>query len=57
MKEEEDMRIYHSHINMYIIEMKHNTTTNHHTNVITEFVNLTHVSGPLSQWVRLSYFC
>jgi hypothetical protein len=56
-KEEEDMRKYHIHINMYRTEMKHKTTTNHNTNVITEFDNLAYVSGPLSQWVRLSYFC
>ena len=51
------MRIYPSHINMYRNKMKHKTTTNHNTNVIMEFDNLTYVSEPLSQWVRLSYFC
>jgi hypothetical protein len=55
-KEEEVMRSYYSHINMYRTEMKHKTTTNHKINVIMEFRNLAYVSGPLSQWVRLSYF-
>jgi hypothetical protein len=57
MKEEEDMRSYHSHINMYRTKMKHKTKANHNTNVITEFDNLAYVSEVLSQWVRLSYFC
>jgi hypothetical protein len=48
MKEEEDMRSYHIHINMYRTEMKHKTTANHNTNVITEFGNLAYVSKPLS---------
>jgi hypothetical protein len=42
---------------MYRTEMKHKTTTNHNTNVITKFDNLAYISGPLSQWVRLSYLC
>jgi hypothetical protein len=51
------MRKYHSHINMYRTEMKQQTTKNHNTNVITKFDNIAYVSGLLSQWVRLSYFC
>jgi hypothetical protein len=42
-------------MNMYRTEIKHKTIANHNTNVITEFYNLAYVSGPLSQWVRLSY--
>jgi hypothetical protein len=57
MKEEEDMRSYHNHINMYRTKMKQKIEENHNTNVIMEFDNLAHVSEALSQWVRLSYFC
>jgi hypothetical protein len=51
------MRRYHNHISMYVSEMKNKKTTNHNTNMIIEFDNLAYVSGPLSQWVRVSYFC
>ena len=44
-------------MNMYITKMKHKTVANHNTNLIMEFNNLAYVFGPLSQWVRLSYFC
>ena len=37
--------------------MKHKKIANHNTNFITKFSYLTYVSGPLSQWVRLSHFC
>jgi hypothetical protein len=56
MKEEEDMRSYHNHINMYRTEMKHKTTTNHNTNVIMEFDNLAYISGPCLSGLCLFLF-
>jgi hypothetical protein len=44
----------HIHIYRYEINQEEHQTIN--TNVIMEFNNLAYVSGPLSQWVRLSYF-
>jgi hypothetical protein len=46
-----------SHIHIYRSEIKQEEQQTINTNVITEFDNLAYVSGPLSQWVRLSYFC
>ena len=43
-------------MNMYSTKMKHKKTVNHNTNMITKFNNLAYIFGPLSQWVRLSYF-
>jgi hypothetical protein len=40
------MRKHNNHIYIYRYEMKHKTTTNHNTNVITEFENLAYVFGP-----------
>jgi hypothetical protein len=50
------MRRYHSHINMYITEMKYKTTKNHNTNVIIEFDNLAYVSGPCLSGIFLFMF-
>jgi hypothetical protein len=55
-KEEEDMRRYHSHLNMYRTEMKYKTTTNHNTNVIMEFDNLAYVSRPCLSGICLFLF-
>jgi hypothetical protein len=57
MKEEE-LKIQHgSHIAIYRYGNKHEEQQTINTKVIMEFDNLAYVFGPLSQWVRLSYFC
>jgi hypothetical protein len=50
-------RKHNNHIHIYRSEKKHKQRRTINTNVITEFDNLAYVSGPLSEWVRLSYFC
>jgi len=57
MKEEELMMKHSSHKIIFRSENNHKGTKNHkQQNLISEFDNLAYISGPLSQWVRLSYF-
>jgi hypothetical protein len=57
MKEEELMMKYNSHKIIYRSRNNHKGTENHkQQKLITEFGNLAYIFGPLSQWVRLSYF-
>jgi hypothetical protein len=57
MKEEKIMMKHSSHKIIYKSGNKNKGTANHkQKKLLTEFVNLTYVSGPLSRWVRLSYF-
>ena len=46
-----------NHKENYRSEHKHEEQQTMTREVITEFENLAYVSGPLSQWVRLSYLC
>jgi hypothetical protein len=57
MKEEELGMKHDSHKYIYIYEINKEEQQTINTNVITEFGNLAYISWPLSQLVRLSYFC
>ena len=50
------MRYYRSHNKKCRSKCKHKEQQTITTNMLTEFGKIAYVSGPLSQWVRISYF-
>jgi hypothetical protein len=57
MKEGELMMNIAAKIRYTNLENKHKEQQTITRRLITKFDNLAYISGPLSRWVRLSYFC
>jgi hypothetical protein len=57
MKEEELMMNIAAKIRYTDMENKHKEQQTITTRLIMKFDNLAYIFGPLSRWVRLSYFC